>query len=670
MEFIRDLLGNFLEFSVEWNYPYPSIYENCSTLVPHQDFRLYLLIPAAIATTILAFSTKRTNQKLHWLGGRPGLIFPMDIMKRSHRFSYAAAFGTLAHLCADIVFDAKYAFNYEGPAYLKVFVALVSMLIYGMGYFPLFAGITAGGPLGYFIATLFSWAFTAKFIANSFCTQQTEISYLVLVIGVLPEMLCYLYLAFSLPVRFILSIVKPEKKTVLAVDFENSEDLYESIRKSYQGIHVRKLFKAPPPPPPPPEGAKEKLIIMLRSLPENIFYKRTKGFRYSSRIITVMAIGFNLLYEVTFILFIVFYQLFDFMEKVLLANLYLLGRQETGEESFDTIFRDSVNIIYDFTVAFKGCFLTSLMVAFTINVVFLLHYMTSYRSNLLSLYKGNNGHLIPKDEKSNPSLVVGSMRYAGYQVGYIGWGFFIQFVLMLVLTMTIATVVTLWGTFQGLILQQLSVLWPVMITSFALNTLQLVLSKFLFLQVNGEVLAMDNRRLFFILTYFMFFYNIFIGIFSCLMRIIKAIILGALFLPRLDHSTLPRKFQRMDPGFDAYCGFMHVESAHTNPVAMVFISILQAESLTALKRKDNKLLSLIPVDEYEEMLARRRRKAKWKWLLAYTLVNNPELSLQRRLVLAKERNENIKEIFFSRSSFKGQPTKIDLEQIIIHNTRL
>lgn len=46
---------------------------------------------------------------------------PMDVMKRSHRFSYAAAFGTLAQLCATIVFDAKHAFNYDGPAYLKGF---------------------------------------------------------------------------------------------------------------------------------------------------------------------------------------------------------------------------------------------------------------------------------------------------------------------------------------------------------------------------------------------------------------------------------------------------------------------------------------------------------------------------------------------------------------------
>lgn len=675
MAFIENMLESFQEFTeedVDTNFTYTIVYGGCPKVIPHQEFRLYLLIPAAISTMLLAFSTRRTKQKLHWLNGRPGLVFPMDVMKRSHRFSYAAAFGTLAHLCSNIVFDAKYAFNYDGPAYLKVFIALVSMLIYGMGYFPLFAGITAESPMGYLVATLFSWVFTAEFFANSFCTQKMNISYLVLIIGVLPEMLCYLYLTFSLPVRFVLSIAKPEKKTELAVDFESSEDLYESVRKSYQGMHVAKLFKRPAPPPPPPEGAKEKLIFLLKSLPGMVFYKRTKGFRYSTRIMSVIAIGFILLCEVTFLLFIVFYQTFEYWEKFILDILDLIGRDfEIGEDSFITTYRRTMNIAYYLVIALRGCFLTSLMVAFTINVVFLLHYMTSYRNNLLLLYKGKNEHLTPMTEKSNPSLIVGSMRYAGYQVGYIGWGFFIQFLLLLILSIAIATIVTLWDVVKDLILQQLMLIWPVLITSLVLNILQFVLSKFLFLQENGDILAMDNRRLFFIFTYFMFFYNIFIGIFSCLMRIIKAIILGTLFLPRLDHSTLPKKFQRMDPGFDAYCGFMHVESTHTNPVAMVFVSILQAESLTALKRKENKILNIVPRDEYQEMLAKKRRKARWKWLLAYTLVNNPEISLQRRLVLAKERNENIKEIFFSRSSsFTVKPTKLDLEAVIIDITRL
>ncbi|ESO88543.1 hypothetical protein LOTGIDRAFT_80083, partial [Lottia gigantea] len=77
-------------------------------------------------------------------------------------------------------------------------------------------------------------------------------------------------------------------------------------------------------------------------------------------------------------------------------------------------------------------------------------------------------------------------------------------------------------------------------------------------------------------TYFMFFYNIFLGLVSCLLRIVKAIVLGALLLSRLDNSTLPQKFQFFDPGFAAYVGFMHIENSHNHPVVLVLVRILLA----------------------------------------------------------------------------------------------
>lgn len=58
----------------------------------------------------------------------------MDVLKRSHRFSYAAAFGTLARLCAGIVFDAEYAFDYNGPTYLKGLFFLNNSLVYSIQF--------------------------------------------------------------------------------------------------------------------------------------------------------------------------------------------------------------------------------------------------------------------------------------------------------------------------------------------------------------------------------------------------------------------------------------------------------------------------------------------------------------------------------------------------------
>lgn len=81
-------------------------------------------------------------------------------------------------------------FKMSVTLFYTVLLALVSMLIYGLGYFPLFAGITTESPLGYFIATLFSWVFTAEFFGNYFCKQPMEVS-----ISILNDTQAYLILA-------------------------------------------------------------------------------------------------------------------------------------------------------------------------------------------------------------------------------------------------------------------------------------------------------------------------------------------------------------------------------------------------------------------------------------------------------------------------------------------
>lgn len=57
-----------------------------------------------------------------------------------------------------------------------VFIDLVLMLIYGMGYFPLFAGITACSCMEYLRSTRFSLVFTAEVFANAFCKQRIAVN--------------------------------------------------------------------------------------------------------------------------------------------------------------------------------------------------------------------------------------------------------------------------------------------------------------------------------------------------------------------------------------------------------------------------------------------------------------------------------------------------------------
>lgn len=82
------------------------------------------------------------------------------------------------------------------------------------------------------------------------------------------------------------------------------------------------------------------------------------------------------------------------------------------------------------------------------------------------------------------------------------------------------------------------------------------------------------RRSFFNYQYIMVFFNTAIGLFSCLLRIIKSIVFGIWLLPRLDCSTLSRNLERFDLGFISYVSLIKMENHHTNPILVVFTSLL------------------------------------------------------------------------------------------------
>ena len=56
------------------------------------------------------------------------------------------------------------------------------------------------------------------------------------------------------------------------------------------------------------------------------------------------------------------------------------------------------------------------------------------------------------------------------------------------------------------------------------------------------------RRLFSIMSYFFFFYNILLGVISCVGRIFKGMLLGVIFLSRIDRTSLMQGFQTWDQG--------------------------------------------------------------------------------------------------------------------------
>ena len=65
---------------------------------------------------------------------------------------------------------------------------------------------------------------------------------------------------------------------------------------------------------------------------------------------------------------------------------------------------------------------------------------------------------------------------------------------------------------------------------------------------NEWVVFFVFRSAYHITSYFLFYFNIFLGIFSCFLRLFFGILFGVVFMQRLQKSTLPRQYEKRDPG--------------------------------------------------------------------------------------------------------------------------
>jgi signal transduction histidine kinase len=102
-----------------------------------------------------------------------------------------------------------------------------------------------------------------------------------------------------------------------------------------------------------------------------------------------------------------------------------------------------------------------------------------------------------------------------------------------------------------------------------------LLSEFVFLQHFGRTLSLNNRRTYFIFNYFNFFFDCFLGILSCVIRVSKSFLAALLFLGRLDYSSMGRDLERLDQGYATYVTFIHMEIIHGHPILGKIFSIFR-----------------------------------------------------------------------------------------------
>lgn len=116
----------------------------CSGYIDQKVFDLGCLGPALAIILILAFLKQRESFMLDYCNGYPGLVVPVNFLSSfKNRFTIAATFGATATTCLSLFLGPQYSFfSTSSPGWLKVIQGIVTVVVYGILFYPFFACLT------------------------------------------------------------------------------------------------------------------------------------------------------------------------------------------------------------------------------------------------------------------------------------------------------------------------------------------------------------------------------------------------------------------------------------------------------------------------------------------------------------------------------------------------
>eukprot|EP00111_Clytia_hemisphaerica_P002938 TCONS_00008330-protein len=640
---------------------------------------------------VMMFTRKRHNL---WVGccfGYPGPVIPLNMLDSyENRKGFAISFGLVATLCLNVLlsnYDRIYGIEFgfmimNWPAWTQIFVKILSAFFISIVAYPFFVcqnmkNRLVGSILG--IILTFIWICLEGYRAFQFMTTCFKIWAFVgygEVVGTLLSLVDYpTYISLLLLfVKFVWTFIKTlkQRKHRRALGesvhwmFANDEDW----KSEYMYLHVKNLLKKVPKQnhsiPEHLEKKKAQIdeekgfrnqIVKAQERFRNSLYQYKPEFKYSTRMMSSVLVTYIGMYQVTiffamygYVVFLLFDLLFDldFIQK---------GAREIGLE---------ISIIEKYISAIGLSWWLGLITALVFSILVMSNSISWYRKHMLMLRKGDYSFLprpLRKKKFNSASFMVASMKFAGFQVAYACWGFLVlAFLLFFAYWILITQII--FAIRDGrltMLLQLMLSIWPTIVIAIGVFLIQYVMATKLFL-FDKMTLQVDNRRVYHIISYSMFYFNIFLGLVSCLLRIIFGMLFGIIFLQRLQKSTLPRAAELIDPGYSAYLGYILLEHQHANPVIQCFTRLLMESVRKEINNEQSSdpqnyfgttkrglmpagFLDTTDMSDIKREI-RRKKRILIRWHLYITLSLNPTLLKFRFRNAVKRRKFNLD--FFNR----------------------
>jgi hypothetical protein len=234
-------------------------------------------------------------------------------------------------------------------------------------------------------------------------------------------------------------------------------------------------------------------LFLVHLIPKFIYQWRD-DFRFSSRIICVYSSVFLLLFFLTVQACI---QIIPYLDQIQDGLQTIINSLTNSEFSLP-------NIVSPYVIA--------ILTVCVITIIQLLVLLTNIRRNLFQIFRADDSEIPKRDQSQYLDYSTGNFHFAGYFIGYLIWGYVLIVVVAFLIYVAIGAFIA-FGSVKFLenILKKMI---PILLLILFKQYLNQLLARYVFLQHNGEVLAINNRRILMIFLYFYFFLDAFLGLIS------------------------------------------------------------------------------------------------------------------------------------------------------------
>ncbi|XP_072291513.1 receptor for retinol uptake stra6 [Eucyclogobius newberryi] len=589
---------------------------------PMADDKLYHICITAISVVIMLILAilAQKNRSANKHKGLASLLSPVNFLDHTqHKGLVVAVFGVLlCRLFGLLMSEDPLPFITETVQ--KQNWVILGVFYYPALYYPLLACGTLHNKVGYVLGSLLSWTHFVVLVWQKIdCPKTPQIHKYFSLFSSFPQIACLAFLSFQYPLMLF--------KGLQGTDKDNAT---EDLNSSYYKDYVKEILKKKKANKISASSETPGLVQRIVDAVKSYIYTPQDAFRFPPKLAISCVVAFITLYQVALLLILSVVPTLQIARMGVdldIAKVLSGFKVELSPDKYEVM---RLVIFYMWCV--EVCYISALTLSALVNLAMLMRSMVLHRSNLKMLYRGDIYSVYNRQRRIRPSrpALVCWMGYTSFTAAHTVVAVLIQtlvFFLSLLVAVFLVIIPILHG--QNLFLfQALWSMWPFWLMLILVVLVQHICARFCFIKKTAGTRDLDNRPNLFLMTYMLFPVSVLVGVLLAAWRLLITALFNIVHLGRMDISLLNRNVEAFDPAYRCYAHYLKIEVSQSHPVMKAFCGLLLQtggpDSAAPRPRDAEEGIQLVQKDKKVHKVSSAKR-ARGRWQLLYTLVNNPAL---------------------------------------------